>query len=268
MSVWGARRGLFALGAAVALLLATGTTAALSGGFAEPTVVSIPTSAAAAPTTSAAPPPTSAPAPAITTTVAPAPPVPAPPPPVPVRNIREQAWVPFATVGQLVLHHPSARVERIGFHESNHDGARPMEPLVSAVNPNVLESRERGTSATSAADIVADPGVEVRAPVTGSVKRGGTYVLYCDNRDSYLVIEPDGMPGFEVKVLHISGLRVSKGERVIAGQTVVAAHPTQLPFESQVDELGPQPAWPHVHVEVVDTSIPDKPNPGGSQPCP
>ncbi len=57
---------------------------------------------------------------------------------------------------------------------------------------------------------------------------------------------------------------MTAGQRVTAGQTPIAAGPTQLPFVSQVDELRTaDPAWPHVHVEVVDPSIPDRPSPGG-----
>ena len=52
-------------------------------------------------------------------------------------------------------------------------------------------------------------------------------------------------------------------DRVEAGVTVVASRPTVLPFDSQVDELTSEPAWPHVHVEVIDPSIPDIPTPGG-----
>ena len=33
------------------------------------------------------------------------------------RLVHEQAWTPFASVGEVVLHHPSSRVERVGFHE-------------------------------------------------------------------------------------------------------------------------------------------------------
>ncbi|MEX2658240.1 MAG: hypothetical protein WD232_00985 [Acidimicrobiales bacterium] len=186
-----------------------------------------------------------------------------PPPPPPVRPVHEQAWTPFAAVESVVLHHPSTRVEAVGFHESNHDGAREMQPLPTAANPLVLESRERGTGARTAADIVSDPDIEVRAPVTGQVRRAGTYVLYCDYSDDYAVIEPDARPGWEVKILHIDGVRVRAGDRVVAGETVLADRPTRLPFESQVDERSTPPAWPHVHIEVVDPSIPDRPSPGG-----
>jgi hypothetical protein len=102
--------------------------------------------------------------------------------------------------------------------------------------------------------------VEVRAPVTGTVLRSGTYVLYCDHRDDYAVIEPDERPGWEVKILHIDGVLVRRGDRVVAGETVIAPRPTRLPFESQVDEFTAPPPWPHVHIEVVDPSIPDRPN--------
>jgi hypothetical protein len=180
-----------------------------------------------------------------------------------VRSVTEQQWTPFATVGGLTLSHPSTRVERVAFHESNHDGARQLEPLPTAAAAMTLETRERGTGSRTAADVVVDPAVEIRAPVTGTVKRAGTYVLYCDNSDDYIVIEPDDHAGWEVKILHIDGIGVSAGDRVTAGRTVLAPRPTKLPFESQVDETSAPPAWPHVHIEVVDPSIPDRPTPGG-----
>lgn len=189
------------------------------------------------------------------------------PPPKPTvpprpRTVYEQAWTPFARVEGVVLRHPSARVERVGFHESNNDGARVMEPLPTAADPITLESRARGTGARTAADVVSDPNVEIRAPVSGRVLRSGTYVLYCDYRDDFAVIEPDERPGWEVKVIHITGVRVRPGERVVAGETVIAARPTKLPFESQVDETTADPPWPHAQIEVVDPSIKDRPGKG------
>lgn len=215
----------------------------------------------AAPTTSEVPSTTAAPAP---TTAAPTTsPAPTSPPP---RAVQEQAWVPFATVGGITLHHPSSRVELIGFHQSNHEGARQLDVLTTAVSPLVLETRGRLSGERSAADIVADPAAEIRSPVTGTVKRAGTYTLYCRYSDDFAVIEPDQHPGWEVKLLHINGVTVRAGDRVAAGQTVIAAGPTPLPFESQVDELTAAPSWPHVHLEVVDPSIPNQPN-GGSGGC-
>jgi hypothetical protein len=130
------------------------------------------------------------------------------------------------------------------------------------VRPITMEDRERDTGAAGAADIVVDPDPEIRAPVTGRVKRAGAYVLYCKHSDDDVVIEPDDHPGWEVKILHIDGVRVGAGNRVVAGRTVLAPRPTRLPFASQVDEARTaEPAWPHVHVEVVDPTIRDRPGP-------
>ncbi len=186
--------------------------------------------------------------------------VPVPPPP-PARSVHEQAWTPFAAVGGVVLRHPSARVERIGYHQSNHDGARGFEPLPTSAPQLTLDARElRATSARTAADVMIDPEVEVRSPVSGRVKFAGTYVLYCDYRDDFVVIAPDDRPAWEVKVLHIDGVTVRSGDRVQAGETVIAPRPTRLPFDSQVEETSARPAWPHVHIEVIDPSIRDIPN--------
>lgn len=184
---------------------------------------------------------------------------PAAPAAVPPRPVTEQNYTPFATAGGVVLRHPAARVERIGFHESNLDGAQQLQSLPTSAPSVVLEARARDTTARGAADVMVDPEAEIRAPVTGTVLAAGTYVLYCKHSDDYLIIEPDDRPGWEVKLLHIDGVRVRPGARVQAGVTVVAPRATRLPFESQVEEGSYRPAWPHVHVEVDDPNVPDRP---------
>jgi biotin carboxyl carrier protein len=197
--------------------------------------------------------PVTAPAETATTTTAP----PAP------RKVHEQRWTPFATAGGVVLRHPSSRVELIGFHESNLDGARQLEPLATAAPTVTLEARSRDTAPRGAADVVVDPETEIRAPVTGTVRYAGSYILYCRHTDNFLIIEPDDHPGWEVKLLHFEGLKVGVGARVTAGETVVGARARQLPFRSQVDKVTASPAWPHVHVEIDDPTIPDRPTGGG-----
>ena len=251
------RLGLLAVAlTVVAAACGTGSTVSEDAAAMEALPAGPATPASIGTTTTVAPPTTA-------TTTAPPPPTTALPSPD-ARLSRIQQWEPFAEAGGLVLVHPSAWVERIGFHESAHDGAQPLTPLPSAVGAVVLETRDRDTAPTGAADIVVQPGTEVRAPVTGTVLRASRYTLYCHHTDEYLVIEPDDRPGWEVKVLHVVGLRVGKGARVVAGVTPVARHAHQLPFESQVDELRTvDPAWPHVHIEVVDPTVPDRPSPGG-----
>ena len=178
---------------------------------------------------------------------------------VPARPVTEQAYTPFATAGGVVLRHPAARVERIGFHESTLDGAQQLEALPTSAPTLVLEGRARDTTARGAADVMVDPDDEIRAPVTGTVRYAGTYVLYCKYSDDFLIIEPDDHPGWEVKMLHIDGVRVRPGARVQAGVTVVAPRATRLPFESQVEDGSYRPAWPHVHIEIDDPNVPDRP---------
>ncbi len=99
--------------------------------------------------------------------------------------------------------------------------------------------------------------------MSGTVIRSGTYILYCEYSDDFAVIEPDERPGWEVKILHIDNVQVFKGDRVEAGVTVIADGPTPLPFRSQVDDATSAPSWPHVHIEVIDPSIPDRPSGSG-----
>ena len=125
-----------------------------------------------------------------------------------------------------------------------------------------LDSRSRGTHERSAADIVVPPGETVVAPATGTVIAANNYILYCKHDDALVYIEPDGLPGWVVKVFHVEGELPAVGTRVVAGVTKIADSARMLPFESQVDALTAEPSWPHVHVEVIDTSVPDTRPPG------
>ncbi|MFP5321285.1 MAG: hypothetical protein ACLGIC_05485, partial [Acidimicrobiia bacterium] len=165
----------------------------------------------------------------------------------------------FATAGPVVLHHPVAAGEVVGFHESGHDGSQQLAPRATGLRTLTMPTRYRGTGSRSAADLSAPPGVEVRAPVTGTVRSVTEYVLYCRHTDHEIVIEPDARPGWRVHVLHVHGTSVRPGDRVVAGVTPIAPQARQLPFSSQVDRYGGSPAWPHVHVEVIDPRIPDRP---------
>ncbi len=217
--------------------VATSTTTSTS----TTTTTTVPTTTTTAPTTTAPPAPTS------TTR------------PHPGRLLYEQAWVPYAVAGPVTLHHPSDHVEAIGFHQSGHDGAQHQSSVPGSARWFVQEDRGRDTDPQGAADIVVEPDREIRAPVTGTVIRAGTYTLYCDKVDQYAVIEPDARPGWEVKVFHVEGLALSSGQRVEAGVTRLAARARVLPFASTVNDDTALPAWPHVHVEVVDPSVPDRP---------
>lgn len=127
----------------------------------------------------------------------------------------------------------------------------------AAVRASIMDSRNRGTVATGAADIAVHPLVSIHAPVSGSVVRAGEYLLYCSYGDGFVVINPDGRPDLEVKVLHVQDVSVSPGDRVEVGDRI-AGYASVFPFRSQLDDLTAEPSWPHVHIEVVDPSVPRK----------
>lgn len=251
--------------AAAALLVVAACAREASGLPGASTTTSEATTTTSEPTTTSTVAPTSTSS-TTTTTAAPTP-IAAPPTADahPARVVQAQAWVPYATVGPVTLHHPADQVEAIGFHQSGHDGAQAQTAAPTATRWFTMESRGRGTARQGAADIVVEPSTEIRSPVTGTVLRAATYTLYCDHVDQVAVIEPDARPGWQVKILHIEGLALVVGQRVEAGVTRVAAHARVLPFPSQVEDDTGVPAWPHVHIEVVDPSVPDRPTGPG---CP
>jgi biotin carboxyl carrier protein len=167
----------------------------------------------------------------------------------------------FARIGELDLLTPTARPLLVGFHEAGGPSPLPLEPLGERRAPEeaigrldvshaILGSRGRGTSPTSAVDIVVRPGEEVLSPVTGTVASVSRYVLYGSATDVIVVLRPDDAPDLLVKVLHVEGVVVSPGDKVAAGETVVAGSGRILPFSSQVDRIVGE-RLPHVHIEVV-----------------
>ena len=168
----------------------------------------------------------------------------------------------FALAGDLEVRMPVSRYETVGFHESGHDGAFQLE-VVDLDDWTTLASRGRGTGSRTAADIVTRVDEPVMAPIDGTVIRAGSYTLYCDHTDNFVVIEPSGRPGWELKIFHFSGLQVGVGDEVTASDTMIGTGGRILPFVSQVDEFTAEPSNPHVHIEVIDTSIPDRPSSGG-----
>jgi len=237
----------------------------------EPTAVLAPTAApepTAVPAPTAAPEPTAASAPESTAT-------PEPEVAIPVatavtttdvdatHTVTSVGYVTLGQAGGVVLIIPAAQVERIGFHEASHPGSQAINAAGTGLDLIELASRGRGTAARSAADIVVPPGEPLRAPVTGTVVASSSYVLYCEHQDQLVYIEPDGFPGWQVRLFHIQGEIPAVGTRTVAGETIVATGANTLPFESQVDEFTAEPSWPHVHLEVVDTTVPDDRPPGG-----
>lgn len=164
-----------------------------------------------------------------------------------------------ASAGPVEIAAPVARAELAGFHQSTHPGAQQMSPGVINLPTLTMENRGRGTGSRTALDFAANPLYEVQSPVTGTVLRSGTYDLYCYYTDEFVAIAPDSKPEWEVKILHVAGLYVQAGDRVTVGQPI-ASHSRTLPLRSQIDAETASPSWPHVHIEIVDPSIPGRPS--------
>ncbi|MDQ3932873.1 MAG: M23 family metallopeptidase, partial [Actinomycetota bacterium] len=68
-----------------------------------------------------------------------------------------------------------------------------------------------------------------------------------------------------VVMIHLRDVRAFAGQRVEAGQTIIAGSANRFPFASQIDRyLGDVPG-PHVHIEV---KWPPPPFPPGAPPRP
>jgi hypothetical protein len=167
------------------------------------------------------------------------------------------------------LYLPAPHPVAVTYHEASLEGALALRPLGHVVhNYNrykfrsrgptagpgyiVMSSRGRAQPATSAADIVLRPGTLVRAPVDGRVVGLRTYRLYCRYPDARVSIEPSGRPDLRLVMLHVTGLRVHRGDRVFATLSVIG-RPRQFPFRSQTDDYLTG-GNPHVHIEVEEPS--------------
>lgn len=208
------------------------------------------------------------------------------PPPTPTQNPalvvdveRVQRQVTHAPVvfaqarvgGDVVeLTTPLAAPQLIGYHEASFPDATPLTPrwpvdrhehpdAVETLTHTprhqpptvVLPSRNRPTEPTTAVDVMApahDPSADVLAPVTGEVVNVEEYVLYDEHPDGRVDIAVDGADA-EVAVIHVTDPLVGEGDRVHAGRTRIARHPTAFPFESQIDRAATHPRA-HVHLEV------------------
>lgn len=197
----------------------------------------------------------------------PAGPAPAPPErgataaePAPASPVR------FASYEDVELFLPTPRTMIVGFHEASYRNAvrlRPWGAPLASDNPRkeaapprdpgpnyaVMSTRGRPTQATSAADLAVPAGTRIASPVTGTVVEVSPYQLYGRHSDLRIRIRPEARPDLLVTVLHVQGAEVAVGDRVVGGESPLAARATHFPFRSHVDAYsGGRP--PHVHVEL------------------
>lgn len=154
----------------------------------------------------------------------------------------------FARIGRVAFHLPGRHPAYVGFHQASSRRALPMRRWGKPLSA-FLGSRGRSTHRAGAVDIPMQPGDAVYAPVTGRVVETRTYSLYGRYTDQRLRIVPEDDRRMLTTVLHVKGLKVRRGDRVVAGKTVIASSARKFPFWSQVDGYSGRP-WGHVHIET------------------
>lgn len=171
----------------------------------------------------------------------------------------------FAVAAGIPIVVPSPDVRAIGFHEASGRNSVAWEPRGApftnrnapryaapppTAGPNyaVLSTRRRGTPATSAIDLAVPHNSALVSPVTGTVTYVNPYLLYGRYPDTIVTIVPDGRPDLRLVMVHLNGVRVRPGERVVAGETPLAATAMLFPFRSQIDEFAGR--HPHLHIEM------------------
>jgi hypothetical protein len=170
------------------------------------------------------------------------------------------------------IHLPAGpkKLVAVGFHQADNkkavrfvplmkcharDKAATMKALIKKGAFKLFQQplRGRGSSNFSAADCAVPPKTVVVAPVSGVVTNVRSYKLYGYINDLRLEIKPDGSPHLRVVMIHITGVKVKKGQRVVGGITPVATV-RHLPLNSTINRFVPVKPVDHVHIQVnLDT---------------
>jgi len=183
----------------------------------------------------------------------------------------EEIYECFATAGNtgLSLSMPAktGSVIAVGFHEAERKEAYAFNPVGDCFNKEttstvrgavlesekltlfVMESRGRGTAATTAADIAMVPNANVYSPVDGVVTMVKTYDLYSKVTDYHIEIQPDGFPDLRVVLIHMDDIRVVEGQKVKRRETHIGKMRALPQINSQILKYLPERA-DHVHMQV------------------
>lgn len=155
---------------------------------------------------------------------------------------------PFATDAGVDLYIPSKHAVMIGYHQASFPVSRQMSALETDTSTTTLPPRGRGTGRRTAVDISVEAGTSVLAPATGKVVEVQSYALYGRYADAKIRIVPDDNPEMLASIVHVTAPKVSVGDEVEGGTTVIAEQGTKFPFVSQIDRFAGN--HPHVHIEI------------------
>jgi murein DD-endopeptidase MepM/ murein hydrolase activator NlpD len=135
----------------------------------------------------------------------------------------------------------------------------PDEDLPDTVWPGTclrLWRSNRSGQPDTAADVGADAGTAVYAPVSGTVLQVKTYRLYDKYDDCEIHLQPDGWDDVDVVLIHIDGVQIAPGDRVVAGVTQIATvRKMSDKIEIQLGGYTPN-GGDHVHVQLNKVDVP------------
>jgi murein DD-endopeptidase MepM/ murein hydrolase activator NlpD len=185
----------------------------------------------------------------------------------------------FASYGKLKIHLPVpvAALTEIGFHQASYPYALRMKTPMKDANlakaaknkstGRNLANQPSGPSAVmtgyvlrmwrnrpgrpdTAADVGALAGTTVLAPVSGTIVKIKSYMLYGKYQDYELHIHPDGTKGLDLVMIHLTGLKASVGDHVDAGITPIAkVRKLSDKFHDQLADYT-RGGGDHVHIQV------------------
>lgn len=183
----------------------------------------------------------------------------------------EEMYECFATAGNtglsLSLPAKAGSVIAVGFHEAERKEAYAFNPAGNCFNKEttttvrgavlesgnpvmfIMNSRGRGTAATTAADIAMVPNANVYSPVDGVVTLVKTYELYSKITDYHIEIQPDGFPDLRVVLIHMDDIQIVEGQRVKRRETHIGRMRSLPQINSQILRYLPERA-DHIHMQI------------------
>jgi len=181
--------------------------------------------------------------------------------------------LPYATIPELgiTMYLPAEykHIRGIGYHESSHTRAFSLTPVGTVIlNDNawdvdvsldsaaplpayyIMETRGEYATATTVADIAMDPGTPVLAPISGTIIKVESKVIYDEYQDAQIEMIPDGHPDVRVAFLHVDQIRIKPGDKVVQGKTALGIPKDwRGSIDAELDDYV-KPAMPHVHIQV------------------